>query len=66
MAGVFMLKGYNAMGCAYVCCMALFCITALTIKVKCWWSNNKGGRAVLDVNPADEIAIHTDTVETRP
>jgi len=58
MVGVVMLKGYNAMGCAYIACMALFCLMCLSIRVKSWWSNGKGGRAVLDVNPEDEIAIH--------
>lgn len=60
--GIFTLKGYNAMGCAYVCCMALFCLTALSIRVRGTW---RKGIVMIDVNPEKEIAIHDDTVETR-
>ena len=32
--GVIMLKGYNAMGCAYMACMSLFCLMVLCFKVQ--------------------------------
>ena len=32
--GVIMLKGYNAMGCAYMACMSLFCLMALCFRVQ--------------------------------
>ena len=32
--GVIMLKGYNAMGCAYMACMSLFCLMVLCFKVR--------------------------------
>ena len=32
--GVIMLKGYNAMGCAYMACMSLLCLMCLCFKVQ--------------------------------
>ena len=55
--GVIMLKGYNAMGCAYMACMSLFCVMCLSMKISAVMSKDRG---VAELNP-DEPEPTTET-----